>query len=125
MAVSHSTAARNAMANALVALVDQGATNPTGQLVIFDANSNVIATLPLSNPAFAAAVNGTCAANAITNDANPVVGAVPYRYEVQDRNGNWVFRGSCAPAGGLGVNSPAVPAAAPATVTGFFYQAPP
>ena len=125
MAVQHSIAARNAVANAVVALVDQGSAYATGRLVIFDQGNNVISTLPLLLPSFAAAVNGTCALTGITNDANPVAGAIPYRYEIQNRNGNFVFRGSCAPTGDMGVNGDAVPPASPATVTGFFYQAPP
>lgn len=124
MAMTHTNNARNAIANAVCALVNQGGQNASGQLVIFDAQNNVLAVLPLSNPAFGNAVDGTATANAVTSDPNPTVGGVPYRYEVQDCGGNWVFRGSCGPSGDLGFPSP-IPSGAPAQCSGLFYQAPP
>ena len=125
MAVQHSISARNALANAVVALIDQGSLYATGRVVIFDSNNNVISTLPFSVPAFAAAVNGTCTANSMSNDFSPVPGVTPSRFEAQDRNGNYVFRGTCSPTGDLGDNGQAIPPSTPTSVTGLFYEAPP
>lgn len=123
MAVSNTLNARNAIANAVVALVDSGGTYAQGRIVIFDANNVILSTLLMSTPAFAAAVGGSCLANAIAADNAPVVGSLPARYECQDRNGAWVFRGSCGPNGDLGDNGQVTQN--PMSVSNFSYVAPP
>ena len=71
MAVTHSTAARNAATDAVTALI-----STSGNLVFRISPSSVgspgtaVATLPLSATAFAASSSGTATANAITSDTN-------------------------------------------------------
>lgn len=71
MAVTHSTAARNAATDAVTALIGSG-----GKLVFRISPSSVAspgtaaATLSLSNTAFGAASSGTATANTITSDTN-------------------------------------------------------
>lgn len=70
MAVTHSTAARNAATDAVTALI-----GANGNLVFRLAGSiaapgAAVATLPLSADAFGDAANGTATANTITSDSN-------------------------------------------------------
>jgi len=70
MAVTHSTAARNAATDAVTALI-----GASGKLVFrlagtVAAPGTAVATLSLSATAFAAASTGTATANAITSDTN-------------------------------------------------------
>lgn len=70
MAVTHSTAARNAATDAVTALL-----GTTAKLVFrlsgtVGAPGTAVATLSMSNPAFGASSNGTATANAITSDTN-------------------------------------------------------
>ena len=81
MAVTHSTAARNAATNAVTALI-----GASGNLVFRISPSTVsapgtaVATLPLSATAFAAASSGTATANAITSDTNATGNASPVAF---------------------------------------------
>jgi hypothetical protein len=71
MAVTHSTAARNAATDAVTALI-----STSGKLVFRISPSTVaapgtaVATLSLSATAFGASATGTATANAITSDTN-------------------------------------------------------
>lgn len=76
MAVTHSTAARNAATDAVTALI-----GASGNLVFRTTGSvgtpgTACATLPLSATAFGASATGTATANAITSDTNAAGGTV-------------------------------------------------
>ena len=81
MAVTHSTAARDAATNAVTALI-----GASGNLVFRISPSTVaspgtvVATLPLSSTAFNSSSSGTATANGITTDTNAAgnVSAVAY-----------------------------------------------
>lgn len=77
MAVTHSTAARNAATDAVTALI-----GTSGNLVFrlsgtIGAPGTAVATLPLSATAFGASASGTATANAITSDTNAAGNASP------------------------------------------------
>lgn len=77
MAVTHSTAARNAATDAVTALI-----GASGRLVFrlsgtVGSPGTAVATLLLSATAFPAAVSGTATANAITSDTNATGNASP------------------------------------------------
>jgi hypothetical protein len=72
MAVTHSTAARNAATDAVTALI-----GASGKLVFRTAGDVAVATLNLSADAFADAVSGTATANAISSDTNAAGNASP------------------------------------------------
>jgi len=77
MAVTHSTAARNAATDAVTALI-----STSGKLAFrlsgtVSAPGTVVATLSLSSTAFAASSSGTATANAITSDTNATGNASP------------------------------------------------
>jgi hypothetical protein len=81
---------RNAAINAMVDLVDQGTTNPSGQLVVETAGAAEIATCAMSNPAFGDGASGTATAAAITPDTNANAGTIG-NVAMQDRDGNDVM----------------------------------
>jgi len=77
MAVTHSTAARNAATDAVTALI-----GASGKLVFrlsgtVAAPGTAVATLSLSATAFGASATGTATANAITGDTNATGNASP------------------------------------------------
>lgn len=67
MAVTHSTAAKNAAADAIVDLVDAG--SGAGYIEILD-GATLLATLVCSDPAFGAAAAGVATADTITDEAS-------------------------------------------------------
>jgi len=77
MAVTHTTAARNAATDAVTALI-----GASGKLVFrlsgtVAAPGTAVATLSLSATAFGASASGTATANAITSDTNATGNASP------------------------------------------------
>lgn len=98
MAITLTTAARNAMANALVDLVDAGSTDANGDLVIMTSGDVEVATLALSNPAFGAAASGVCTASAITSDSS-ATGGTAALHMFRDRNNTEVWRGTVGTSG--------------------------
>lgn len=85
MATTHSTAARNASANAVLALLNGGSANAAGIARFRAANDSIVAGLNLSTTAFAAAVNGTATANAISADTNAPGGTIA-KLTLEDRD---------------------------------------
>lgn len=77
MAVTHSTAARNAATDAVTALIGANGRLAFRLSGTVSAPGTVVALLPLSATAFAAAVTGTATANAITSDTNATGNASP------------------------------------------------
>ena len=70
MAVTHSTAARNAATDAVTALIGTSGNLKFRLSGTVSAPGTAVATLPLSATAFAASSSGTATANAITSDTN-------------------------------------------------------
>lgn len=91
MAVTHSTAARNAATDAVTALI-----GASGRLVFRISPSTVAspgtaaATLLLSATAFGAASSGTATANAITSDTNATGNASPVAFATLQTSGGTV-----------------------------------
>ena len=91
MAVTHSTAARNAATDAVTALI-----GANGRLVFRISPSTVaapgtaVATLNLSATAFPAAVSGTATANAISSDTNAAGNASAVAFATLQTNGGTV-----------------------------------
>jgi len=91
MAVTHSTAARNAATDAVAALI-----GTSGNLVFRISPSSVaspgtaVATLPLSATAFGASSSGTATANAITSDTNATGNASPVAFATLQTSGGTV-----------------------------------
>ena len=92
-ATTIATAARNAQADAFVALVNTGA----GTAVLRLRNSTTtLATFNLSNPAFGAASTGAITLSGVTISATAGAGTATAvdNYQILDRDGNVVWTGS-------------------------------
>lgn len=101
MAITLTTAARNAACDAVVDLIDAGA--GAGFLNIKSAPSTVRATsqvaeLTFSDPAFGDSASGTAAASAITSDTD-ADGGVASDLTLFDSDGNAVLQGSVGTSG--------------------------
>lgn len=84
MAVTHSTAAKNAATDAVTALI-----GASGFLTFRTTlGGTTVATLPLSATAFAASVGGTAAANGITSDTNAAGSGTPVAFAALQTSGN-------------------------------------
>jgi len=77
MAVTHSTAARNAATDAVTALISTSGKLAFRLTGTVSAPGTTVALLSLSATAFPAAVTGTATANAITSDTNATGNASP------------------------------------------------
>ena len=105
MAVTHSTAARNAATDAVTALI-----GVSGSLVFRISPSTVaapgavVATLPLSATAFGASITGTATANAITSDTNAAGNASPVAFATLQTSGGTVVIQCAVAASGSDIN---------------------
>jgi len=101
MALTLSTAIRNAMVDAATNFLDSGVTDANGDFVLMTALDVEVATLPLSNPAFAGSVNGVANANAIASDTS-ATGGIAALFKMQNRDNAEGFRGTVTGTGGGG-----------------------
>jgi hypothetical protein len=105
MAVTHSTAARNAATDAVTALIGS-----SGNLVFRISPSSVaspgtaVATLPLSATAFGASSSGTATANAITSDTNATGNASAVAFATLQTSGGTVVIHCAVAASGSDIN---------------------
>ena len=104
MAVTHSTAARNAATDAVTALI-----GTSGNLVFrlsgtVGSPGTAVATLPLSATAFGAASSGTATANSITSDTNATGNASPVATATLQTSGGTVVIHCAVAASGSDIN---------------------
>ena len=90
MAVTHSTAARNAATDAVTALIGTSGNLKFRLSGTVGAPGTAVATLPLSATAFAASSSGTATANAITSDTNATGNASPVATATLETSGGTV-----------------------------------
>ncbi|MFA5712416.1 hypothetical protein [Mycolicibacterium sp.] len=101
MALTHSTAVRNAATNAVVDLLDAGSADANGDLVFMTSGDAEVATLGLSATAFGAASSGTATANSIANDTS-ATGGTAALFKLQDKDNTEVLRGTVTASGAGG-----------------------
>lgn len=101
MALTHTTAVRNAIADVVVDLIDIGATDLNGDFILMTAADVEVATLALSAPAFGSSAAGIATANAVSDDA-AATGGTAALFKVQDRDNLEIFRGTVTGVGGGG-----------------------
>lgn len=105
MAVTHSTAARNAATDAVTALL-----GGTAKLVFRISPSSVaspgtaVATLSMSATAFGAASTGTATANAITSDTNATGNASPVAFATLQTGAGTIVIHCAVAASGSDIN---------------------
>lgn len=121
-AVTHATAVRNAIADAVVDSVDAGAS--AGTLEFQTSGDVEVCTLTFSDPAFGAAASGTATANAITSDTNCTGGTIA-KFVVKDSNGNTIFSGSVGTSGAdINLSAVVISAGQTVSLTSLTYTAP-
>jgi hypothetical protein len=104
MALTHSTAARNAAANAVVDLLDVGSTNASARLLFTTGGGTTLATLPMSATAFGNAASGVATANAITSDTNAAVSGTATVFHLTDKDNTLVISGTVGNGSGGDIN---------------------
>jgi hypothetical protein len=90
MAVTHSTAARNAATDAVTALISTSGNLKFRLSGTVGSPGTAVATLPLSSTAFGASSSGTATANAITSDTNATGNASPVATATLETSGGTV-----------------------------------
>jgi hypothetical protein len=90
MAVTHTTAARNAATDAVTALIGANGRLAFRLSGTVGSPGTVVATLNLSATAFGAAASGTATANAISSDTNATGNASPVATATLQTNGGTV-----------------------------------
>lgn len=126
MAVTHSTAARNAMANAVDDQVNSGSSDAQGDLVLL-ATSTVLVRIPLQNPAYGNASNGTIALAGVPLNAAATNSGTVNKYEIQNRDNQVVHTGSVTATGGGGdmtIDNTSITSGQTVEVTSHSYSAP-
>lgn len=104
MAVTHTTAARNAATDAVTALIGASG-NLTFRLSgTVGSPGTVVATLPLSATAFGASSSGTATANAITSDTNATGNASPVANAALQTSGGTLVIHCAVAASGSDIN---------------------
>jgi hypothetical protein len=124
MAVIHTTAVRNALADLIDDRVNAGA--GPGTLVFQTAGDVEVATLTFSDPAFGAAAAGIITAAAIVADTSATGGTIA-KARLFDSNSVEVLSCSVTSTGGGGdieLNSVVVSAGQSVAVTSLTYEAP-
>jgi hypothetical protein len=99
MAITLTTAARNAACDAIVDLVDVGTTDANGDIVFMTSGSVEVATLALSAPAFGASSVGVATANTVSSDTSATGGTVAL-FKIQNKDNTEIFRGTVTVSSG-------------------------
>lgn len=124
MAVQHTEATRNAIADLVVIRIDAGA--GAGVLEMRDVSEAVVATLTFTDPAFGGAAAGVATANPITDETSAAGGTIDHAV-ILDSNGVEVLRGSVTATGGGGdieLGSVVISAGQDVRLTSLTYTAP-
>jgi len=123
MALTHTSATKQAATNAVVDRID--AASPTPGVIIFETAANAeVATLTFSDPAFGAAdSSGVATANSITSDTNATGGIIDHGV-VKSGAGVEIWRGTAAVGSGdFNFNKVDITAGDTVEITNFTYTA--
>ncbi len=104
MAVTHSTAARNAASDAVTALIGASGNLKFRLSGTIGSPGTAVATLPLSADAFADSVAGVSTANAITSDTNATGNASPVATASLETSGGTLVIHCAVAASGSDIN---------------------
>ncbi|ULQ45880.1 hypothetical protein JN531_012295 [Flagellatimonas centrodinii] len=103
MAISHSNAARNAMADAVDAQVNTGSADASGDFVLIASGGPTdLVSIVLQDPAFGAAASGviTLAGTPLSNTASAT--GTTDTFEIRDKDNGVVIDGTVTATGGGG-----------------------
>lgn len=104
MALTHSTAARNAATDAVTALIGTSGNLKFRLTGTVGSPGTAVATLPLSATAFGASSSGTATANAITSDTNATGNASAVATATLETSGGTVVIHCAVAASGSDIN---------------------
>ena len=124
MSVTHSTAARNAAANAVVDLLDAG--TPPGDLVFLTSGDATVCTIELETTAFGAAANGvaTLAQGSGKTSDGATAGTIA-KAEFRNAAGTAVIFCACGTSGSdINITALALDTGDTVTLTSLTYTAP-
>lgn len=124
MAITHDETTRNELAQLVCDRVDAGTAYATSLIVIFATDGTVCAQGACSNPTFGAVASGVALANTIADDASPVAGKTPIRFEWQNRDRVAVIRGNVGENGDWHDSGAPIDSDQPFRFAGAFYRAP-
>lgn len=128
MALTHQTAARNAMADAIDDTVNAGVTDAGGDLVWIQSTptpATDVAAFLLSDPAFGAAAGGTISLAGVTLTSTAAATGTVDKFEVRDKDNNVVFSGSIATTGAdFNVDNTVINSGQTTKTTSFDWNAP-
>ncbi len=126
MALTHTTAVRNGLADYTVDQVDVGTIDANGDLVIMTGADSQLAILAMANPAFGNAAIGVATAAAISDDTNASAGTAA-KCKLQNRDNTEIVQGSVTATGGGGdieLSSVAIGAGDTISISSLTYTAP-
>ena len=122
MSITHRASLRDELCDAVVDKLDLGSTFSNARIVLFDDADVPCTTWQLPYPAMLDSSGGiSYPAAAIADDNSPVLGKVPVRFEVQDRDGAWVWKGTVGASGADWLDAGG-PIAGPMRCQGFYYR---
>lgn len=124
MAVTHATAIRNTIADAVVDAIDAGVGD--GTLELQTSGAVEVATLTFSATAFGAASSGVATAAAITDDTSATGGTIT-QFQIKDGSGTVIISGSVSASGGGGdivISSTSIGAGDTVSASSLTYTAP-
>ena len=123
MALTHSTAARNALADQIDTLVNTG--SGSAKLRIKTSADAVLVEFTLQNPAFGAAANGQITLQGTPISATAGATGTAAKFDVLDRNGSMVFEGTVATSGGdLTITNTSITSGQTVNLNSLTYTAP-
>jgi hypothetical protein len=124
MPLQHNDTLRNALCAATIAAFDQGSKHASARIVLLDSRGVICATGVLSYPSMLPPEAGiSYPANPIQADTHPRVGAMPVRWEIRNRDDQWVLRGELGPGGEWSHSGKPFAQGEPVTFDGFVYMA--
>lgn len=130
MALTHTTAVRNVLANAVWTAIDAGSGNATIQITKTAGNytgANLLAAITMADPAFSTASGGTITALGVPlEDSSADNTGTAVEFRVIDPSGTEIFKGTVTATGGGGdmeISSTAITAGDAVRVNSFTYSA--
>ena len=103
MTISHSTSARNSLADQIDTLVNGGSTDPQGDLVLIEsAGPSDLVEFNLQDPAFGAASSGTITLQGTTISTTADAAGTVDQFEVRDKDNSVIYSGTVTSTGGGG-----------------------
>ncbi|MCJ8334289.1 MAG: hypothetical protein MJH10_08630 [Epibacterium sp.] len=122
MAITHSVAIKNLIADNVASLVAEGAINLTASLVLYTSDDGVVSTMLMDAVPFAPSVDGIITANTILPDIN-TVGGTATKFSVLDLGNRIIFSGTVGKADAdLILTDNIIPVAATLTINSLTYQ---